>query len=79
MDNNKEDEKQQFKLVLPAGLYRVLKFLVLWVIPEAILLYSFGAVRFGWPQPELVLMILGALDTVTGGLVGVSTNTFKKM
>ncbi|MCL1846953.1 MAG: phage holin [Coriobacteriia bacterium] len=70
------EQKDNHKLILPDRAYEALKFLALWVFPEAVLLYSLGAATFGWPQPEFVTACFGAVFAVSGGLAGVSTHNY---
>lgn len=58
---------------LPDGLYNVLKWITLVVIPALSTFYSVVAPLFGWYDPGTVAKVAAAVCTLIGALIGIST------
>lgn len=58
--------------------YDVLKFIVQIVLPALMTLISTIGVAIGWTHTELSIVVIGAITTFLGSLLGISNNRYKK-
>ena len=64
---------------LPDGLYDVLKWLLIIVVPAFITLFSFLAQAWNWDIPvEAIVGTISAVATFIGVCVGISTYNYNK-
>lgn len=64
---------------LPDGLYDVLKWLLIIVVPAFITLFSFLAQAWNWNIPvEAIVGTISAVATFIGVCVGISTYNYNK-
>ena len=58
---------------LPDGLYDVLKWITLVVIPALSTFYTVVAPLFNWYDPGVVAKVAAAVFTLMGAIIGIST------
>ena len=58
---------------LPDGLYDILKWITLVVIPALSTFYTVVAPIFGWYDPGVVAKVAAAVCTLIGAVIGIST------
>lgn len=64
---------------LPDGLYDILKWLLIIVVPAFIALFSFLAQAWNWNIPvEAIVGTISAVATFIGVCVGISTHYYNK-
>ena len=63
---------------LSNGLYDILKWVALILIPAAAVLYGALAPVWGWPYAEQIVYTLTAIDTFLGAILGISTAQYNK-
>lgn len=63
---------------LSDGLYNVLKWLVVVVIPALTVLYALLDNTFGWGYAETVTTISAGVCTCIGAIIGISTAEYNK-
>ena len=61
---------------LKDGIYDVLKWLALVVLPAAAMFYSSLAEAWGWAYAEQITQTIVALQLFLGAIIGVSTATY---
>ncbi len=63
---------------LSNGVYDILKWVALILIPAIAVLYGALASVWGWPYAEQIVYTLTAIDTFLGALLGISTAQYNK-
>ena len=63
---------------LSNGLYDILKWVALILIPAVAVLYGALAKVWGWPYAEQIVYTLTAIDTFLGAILGISTAQYNK-
>ena len=63
---------------LPNGLYDILKWICLIVLPAVALLYGTLGTIWGWPYVEEIVKTINAIALFVGTLIGISTINYNK-
>lgn len=63
---------------LSNGVYDVLKWIALILLPAVAVLYGALAPVWGWPYAEEIVYTLTAVDTFLGAILGISTAQYNK-
>jgi hypothetical protein len=63
---------------LPNKVYDILKWVVITVMPALMTCFSTIGIALGWEFTEIVIVIVGALTTCLGTIIGVSGLNYAK-